>query len=166
MKRITERKKKQLEILYQKLKTAHDVDVSTPRRNNLLIEYRSLFNTICKRTYKVGPTDIARFYNSKGLKMTSPSVINSLSKFKIYANDMPELLDIFFDLSPSAKKYRDYQIDRKYIYNTSLTPIQELVSDLTFNQEQELIEMITLRKKSWAWKSKPAANNYEIINSH
>jgi hypothetical protein len=165
MKSYTPRKQKQLETLYLRIKKDFEIDISVNRRNELLPEYRSLFNSICYRTYKVGHTDISRFYQSKGKHMSSSNIINSLAKFKIYAKDMPELLDIFFLFSPSIKKHRDYNMSRKYIYKTKLNEIQELVSNITFEQEKELIEMITLRKKSWAWKSKPAANNYEIINS-
>ena len=128
-------------------------------RNRLYPEYRSLFNNIATRKHKISPISISSYYKKRGFSSNYSSVHHSLGKLDGYCRELPELrtyLNMFF---------KDVEIEKEIIYleNKNLTPIQNLVSELTEEQEKELIEMITLRKKSWAWKTK---DNYEIIESH
>jgi hypothetical protein len=151
-----------VEALYKLFKEELDIDIINRSRHIELIEHRSLFNTILRRKYKISLSCIAGYYRSKGWdKMTHATVLHSTNKFKKYAKKEPDLLDTYFELHPAAKRKRDYDIHTKYIYKQSLKPIQKLVSDLTEEQEKELIELITLRKKSWLWKSKDKITVYE-----
>tara|TARA_R110000796_G_scaffold53770_2_gene126095 strand:+ start:135 stop:623 length:489 start_codon:yes stop_codon:yes gene_type:complete len=129
-------------------------------RSRLYPEYRCLLNNIAFRKHKVSPSEMAKFYNKRGLRYSHDKYMKSIGKFDSYAYDFPELkhyLNMFFKESTPIDK------EVVVIDKTDLTPIQKLVSDLTIEESRELSEMIELRKKSWLWKSK---NNYEVINSY
>ena len=152
--KITPRKIIKSIELYQYFKDELDIDIMINRRKCLLTEYRSLFNFILLRKYRIGYSGIAQFYRSQGwLTMSHATIMNSVNMFKIYAKDMPELYDLFFELHPSAKKNKEFNLSVRYIYNKDLTEIQKEVTGLTHSQEKELLEIITLRKKSWLWKN-------------
>lgn len=154
MKHITKSGVNKLENLYIKLQKEHGIDIANRSRKRTYIEFRSIFNTVAFKTYLIGHSDICRFYESKGFKLVPASVLHSIDMFKVYYTDKRELLDIFFDISPTAKKLFEYRNTYKYVYmNHRLTNIQKLVSNLTEHQVEELTEMIELKKKSWGWKS-------------
>ena len=136
------------------------IDILIKTRNRLYPEYRSLLNTVAFRKHKASPTDMAKYYNNRGLKYSHDKFIHSIGKFETYAYSLPELrnyLNMFFKESTPINK------EVVVIDKTDLTPIQKLVSDLTIEESRELSEMIVLRKKSWLWKMK---NDYEIIESY
>ena len=137
-----------------------NIDILVNWRSRLYPEYRSLLNIIAFRKHKVSPSEMARFYTSRGLKYSHDKYLHSIGKFDSYTHSLPELkhyLNMFFKESTPMDK------EIIVIDKSELTPIQRLVSNLTIEENRELTEMIELRKKSWKWKSK---NNYEVINSY
>jgi len=153
-KQLTENQKTNLDEIYNYLLNKKHIDIATESSETIFVEYRSLFNKICFKKYNIGTTLIARYYNSLGKTMKHSVVWHSIQNFKIYSKSVPEILDTYFELHPSARNRKNSGIELKYIYNTKLTKIQKSVSNLTEDQQIELLEMIELRKKSWAWKNK------------
>jgi len=153
-KQLTEFQKNNLDRVYNYLLHEKNIDISINRRVTDIVEYRSLFNTICNKKYKVGSSMIARYYQSKGKSMTHASVIHSIDKFKTYKEYVPDLTEIYNELNMLyfTKKFNNVEV--KYVHTKKLTKVQKSVSDLTEDQQIELLEMIELRKKSWAWKNK------------
>lgn len=127
-----------------------NINILNNFRCRLYPEYRSLLNTIAFRKHKLSPSAMALFYTKRGLKYKHDTYLHSLANFNTYSYDLPELknyLSLFFKESSINK-------ETVFIKSGKLSEIQESVSDLTESQEVELLEMIELRKKSWAWKNK------------
>ena len=74
---------------------------------------------------------------------------------RLYNRCFSILLDI-----PEPKKNNKTN-KNKLVYIDELTPLQKLVTNLKPSEEKELIELITLRKKSWEWKSKDSLKVYQ-----
>jgi len=157
--KITKKVEKDLDKILEFIVNDLRIDIMINFRSRLYPEYRCLFNTIAFRKHKVSPSSMAQYYRNRGLHYSHDKYLHSLGKFESYCYSYPELknyLNLFFkESTPKEKKI--VVIDK-----SDLTEVQKLVSDLTQQQSDELIEMITLRKKSWDWKMK---NNYEIIES-
>lgn len=154
-------KKKHAEKLYNYFLNELEIDVAEKRRNFLIPEYRSLFNTILTRKHKFRVCEIQRFYKEKGSTFVHHSVLNSLSKFKMYSDQLPELKMVFDELFPIKKKETTViKLDRR-----ELTPLQKLVDNLPLEREKEIEEMIKLRMKSWEWKSRDRVKVFESSQS-
>ena len=157
--KITKKAEKDLDKILEFIVNDLDINILINFRSRLYPEYRSLLNTIAFRKHKVSPSSMAQYYRDRGLHYAHDQYLYSLGKFDLYCTSYPELknyLNLFFkESTPKEKKI--VVIDK-----SDLTEVQKLVSYLTQQQSDELIEMITLRKKSWAWKMK---NEYEIIES-
>lgn len=154
-------KKKHAEKLYNYFLNELEIDVAEKRRNFLIPEYRSLFNTILTRKHKFRLCEIQRFYKEKGSRFVHNSVLNSLSKFKQYSKELPELDFIFNELFPIKKKESTIiKLDRR-----ELTPLQKLVDNLPKERQDEIFELISLRIKSWEWKSRDRVKVYSSSES-
>lgn len=129
-------------------------------RNKLYPEYRSLLNSYALRKHILSPSCLARYYVENGLKMSHDKIFYSISKFDNYCVDLPELKNYLHNLFPESNKDLGTKVKTLVIDKRELTPIQKLVSDLKLHEEQELIELITLRKKSWEWKNKDTVKIY------
>lgn len=145
---LTKRQEKQLDLLYKRLKKDYEVDIMLNTRKGELVRYRSIFNTIAVRLYNVQYCTLSRYYKSKNKNFSSGSIGNSVSSFKRFCFDFPEIDTAFKKLAPELNKVKPKIREYK-----DLTPIQKLVTGLTKEEENELIEMIELRKKSWLWKN-------------
>lgn len=152
--RISERNEKIMNDLCKHFEDVLDIKVLTKSRYGIYTTYRSLFNTILHKRHQIKYPEISEFYKTKNLKFDRGTIRNSVCKFSVYSNDFPELYEIFKDLT---KVKGSGEIENKI----KLTPLQELVSNLTTEQEQDLKELITLRKKSWEWKSNDKITIYE-----
>lgn len=155
--KITPKIKKDLDKISDFIINELRLNIFSLSRNKLYPEYRSLFNSIVFRKYKISPSDVSRYYEEKGLKYAHDKYLYSIGKFEQYCTTYPELksyLNLFF------KETINDESNIVYLRKNDLTPIQKLVTDLTDAQEKELIELITLRKKSWEWKSKDTLKLY------
>lgn len=164
MKRINERVynamtkevEKELNMIMDFIINDLNINILDKCRNRLYPEYRSLFNTIAMRKYKIKPTQLARFFTKRGLKYSHDKVLHSFSKFEEYSANLPELKTYFGMFFKEAIKNKETVFIRK----NKLTPLQELTSNLTPEQEAEIYEMVNLRIKSWSWKSRDKITVY------
>lgn len=156
---ITKSKHKEINDTYNYFKNELGVDVVVNNSKSSLPKYRSVFNYILHEKTGVMIQDIVRFYQSKGWdKMNNSTISSSIEKLDTYLETTPELnkiLDIFINPNKDVKEEIK---PTNYIHG--LSDIQKLVSNLTEDQEKELIELITLRKKSWLWKNKDNVKIY------
>jgi hypothetical protein len=167
--KITKEIEKELEGVLNFIINDLNINILVNWRSRLYPEYRSLLNIVAFRKHKVSPSEMARFYTKRGLKYSHDKYLHSVGKFDTYAFDLPELknyLYLFFkDATPMDKEIVVIEKQYKYLQTKGqieITPIQQLVSDLTVEETKELSEMIELRKKSWSWKSQ---DRCEIIES-
>ena len=141
-----------------------NLDLETKSRERKYVDARII-------AYKLTRDLTNSTYNSIGnlYKKNHASIIHGVKKFDILKNQLDfkkymeiyeRCLSILLEL-----KYEPTETKRvKFIYDKELTPIQRLVGDLTEEQEKELIELITIRKKSWEWKTQE--NNTKTYTSY
>ena len=146
-----------LEIVLNFIIHELNINILNKWRSRLYPEYRSLLNIIAFRKHKLSPSEMPKFYKKKGLKYSHSRYLHSIGKFETYCSYLPELknyLYMFFkDSTPQNKEVI-------VINKSELTPIQEMVSGLNSKENDELIELINLKKKSWLWKNKDKVKIY------
>ena len=154
--KLTVRNKKIMNDLIKHFETVLKVDILEKSRYGIITSYRALFNSVLHRRHQIKYPEIAEFYKTKGITFDRGTIRNSVSKFNVYSSDHPELFEVFKELTQFNKRKKDNNI-------IELTPIQDLVSNLTDEENLELIELITLRKQSWNWKSKNVTKIYTAV---
>ena len=160
--RMTPEIKKDLDNAFKFVIEDIGINVFNNFRNRLYPEYRSLLNTYAFRKHVLGPVAMSRYYIDNGLKMSHDKVKHSISKFDTYCYSLPELKNYLYKLFPESNKdfCKNKEVKTMVIDKRDLTPIQLLVNDLTEEQEKDLIELITIRKKSWEWKTQNNTKTY------
>jgi hypothetical protein len=138
-------------------------NLSVKSRKREIVDYRIVAFKLTRELTNLSLAAIGRLYNKDhatvlhGLKKFE--VLKDQSQFKnslrLYNRCFSILLDI-----PEPKK-NNKTIKNKLVYIDELTPLQKLVTNLKPSEEKELIELITLRKKSWEWKSKDSLKVYQ-----
>lgn len=151
---------KELDRLFNYFKTEVDVDLLSLRKTDFVVKYRSLFNILAMKKLKLRKCQITKFYAEKGRRFSSSDLRHSEKMFKIYKVNYPEVKELYLELYNKRVNRRKAVIK---IDNRELKPIQKLVDNLTPQQEDELIELITLRKKSWEWKNKDLVKIYTSV---
>eukprot|EP00919_Chromeraceae_sp_WS-2016_P071024 GHVR01168268.1.p1 GENE.GHVR01168268.1~~GHVR01168268.1.p1 ORF type:complete len:165 (+),score=17.71 GHVR01168268.1:273-767(+) len=161
MNRLSKKDKNIFLELSNYFKKEFNIDVMSRTRGELMPNYRSLFNMILLRRYKMGCYKIASLYRFYGWESKHhATILNSFSKFKKYKNKTPEISNHFYELYPKAKQDKERYEYLKALAEQNSTPIQKAVTNLKDNEANELLEMINLRKKSWEWKNKDKTKVY------
>jgi len=138
----------------------YNIDILNKTREGLYPAYRALFNTILTRKYKFRKVKISKYYRFMGWnKKSHATVINSLTKFKLYKRDFKEIENLFYELYPIAKSNAKQREFLKFKMENQ-NELQKLISTIPKERRAEIIELITLRKKSWEWKSKDSVKIY------
>lgn len=147
-----------------------NIDLTTKKRYRNIVQYRFVAFKLSKELTFDSLSYIGKLYGKD-----HATVLHGINKFKSLENqydfkDAKKLYDRCYDiLVPIPKKFKEKTFSikkpekeyQKIIINKKeLTPIQKLVENLTPSQEEELTELITLRKKSWEWKNKDSLKLY------
>ena len=152
-------KLKEVEKLFNYFKSQLNLDLLAKNKTQVLVKYRSLFNTLVVKKLKISQCHLIKFYKEKDRKFTSSDIAHSLRMFEDYKKSYPEVRELYIELYPS--KENNKQKPTINVFDRPLTPIQKLVDNLTELQEIELMDLIKLRQKSWEWKSKDKITIYE-----
>lgn len=150
-------------LIKELVESLTNIDLTTKNRYRNIVQYRFVAFKLSKELTFDSLTYIGKLYGKN-----HATVLHGINKFKVLENqydfkDAKRLYDRCYDiLVPVPEKFKRLKTDTKIktvfkkviIDKRDFTPIQKLVDGLTFEQEQELIELITLRKKSWEWKNK------------
>ena len=122
------------------------VNVLKKIRKREHIELRSLLFTIMAKRYKMKHGKIERLFNDKGLSIDRTTILHSLKKTEIYLKYNEKLRSVYQELcQPTQKEQREVKI---------CTKLETLVGSLPKDKEQEILELIMNRVKSWEWKSR------------
>ena len=160
IKQLTEKHIEQADKLKELFLDKYDFDVLDKSRDGMFPAYRSLFNTILTKKFKLNKSSIALYYRIKGWKQKDHStIVNSLYRFKIYKEKYKEIDCIFYEFFPYLLQQKEKDLFLKYKVENQ-NALQKAVSDIPKERELELLEMINLRKKSWNWKSKDSVKVY------
>ena len=160
IKQLNEYQIKQADKLKQLFLDKYNFDILDKSRDGIFPAYRSLFNTILTKKFKLKKTSIADYYILKGWENKNhATIINSLYRFKIYKEKYKEIESIFYELVPHLLKEKEKELFLKYKVENQ-NELQKAVSDVPKERQRELLEMINLRKKSWNWKSKDSVKVY------
>ena len=134
---------------------------------------RCLFYKILKDLNDMNDRMIAEFLEAKGRKTNRVSVYQALTKVETYYTSFKRFRQ-FYDLYFSDQKELGIKRDRrkKIAFKETIKEIDTrqskigmdaldvLISNIQFDKRPEILELVTLRVKSWEWKAK---NEYEII---
>ena len=83
-------------------------------------------------------------------------------KFQKYFDIYDHCFDYFMEVSDSEVTPRKVvRKSDKVNLKLKLNAAQELLTDIPKDKMKELVELITLKKKSWAWKSKDTLTVYQ-----
>lgn len=150
-----------LKDIISDLKERENVDILKKSRKIEMVSYRCMFYKICNNKYKMTPTEISKFIMDLGLKMDRSAIYTNLKNFNKYTKRNKHMHDLYLYYHPAAAKKRNRNMTVKYVYRQNLNKAQEACLGLTKSQEDEILEMIELRKKSWQWKSKDKLTVYQ-----
>ena len=134
---------------------------------------RCLFYKILNELNEMNDRMIAEFFESKGRKISRSSIYHALTKVETYYTSYKRFrrfYDVYFTDQKELGIKRDKQ-EKKAFKETikeidtrqkkiGMDALEVLISNIEFEKRPEILELVTLRVKSWEWK---AQNKYEII---
>ena len=131
---------------------------------------RSLF-VYCCRELDIDYRQIVKFFEDNGLLRSEATVHNMSYSYPRKEAKDPRLKFLKSRILRGGYMIEGIEYEQKQVEQTStkcncnegLTPLQELVSQVPKDKEAEMIEHITLRIKSWEWKSKDYC---QVIECH
>ena len=134
---------------------------------------RCLFYKILNELNDMNDRMIAEFLEAKGRKTNRVSIYQALTKVETYYASFKRFRQ-FYDVYFSDQKELGIKRDKrkKIAFKETIKEIDTrqskigmdaldvLISNIQFDKRPEILELVTLRVKSWEWKAK---NEYEII---
>ena len=134
---------------------------------------RCLFYKILKELNEMNDRMIAEFLEAKGRKTNRVSIYQALTKVQTYYTSFKrfrQLYDVYFldqkelgietdNSEKIAFKETIKEIDTRQ-RKIGMDALEVFISNIEFEKRKEILELVTLRVKSWEWK---AQNKYEII---
>ena len=134
---------------------------------------RCLFYKILNEINGMNDRMIAEFLEAKGRKTNRVSIYQALKKVRTYYTSFKrfrEFYDVYFtdqkELGIKADKIEKIafketikEIDTRQS-KIGMDALEVFISNIEFEKRAEILELVTLRVKSWEWK---AQNKYEII---
>ena len=134
---------------------------------------RCLFYKVLNELNGMNDRMIAEFLEAKGRKTNRVSIYQALTKVQTYYTSFKrfrELYDVYFtdqkELGIKREK-REKKAFKKTIKEIDtrqskigMDALEVFISNIEFEKRAEILELVTLRVKSWEWK---AQNKYQII---
>ena len=134
---------------------------------------RCLFYKVLNELNEMNDRMIAEFLEAKGRKTNRVSIYQALTKVQTYYTSFKrfrELYDVYFldqkELGIKREK-REKKAFKKTIKEIDtrqskigMDALEVFISNVKFEKRAEILELVTLRVKSWEWK---AQNKYQII---
>lgn len=137
-------------------------DIYNTSRRTEIIALKTLFYYILKNDVHMNDNQISDFYSAKGLNVNRSSIYHSLSKFEMYYDDfnvIQEYHKIYFDVKEISEEEADLKI-KHVTLNEDKKALYDILDTLEDDQLKDVREMVSLRVKSYAWKS---LDKYEVI---
>jgi len=134
-------------------------------REQPLVQYRQLFQTILHRKYHLPLSHIAEWFTINGCKLIHASVDRAVKRTEntnYYQSDF--IAEIYDDYLDDKRKEREAKLKKKkskeYILSSN-NRLLSLLRDIPLERESEIYELVSLRIKSWSWKNKDNCKTYD-----
>ena len=169
--------------IFKEFQYRFDIDILTKTNKAKYATKRALLYHIMYNLNDMIDCQIEHFLSTKDVLILRPSIYKSRNKVDDYYkkhSEFKEIYDIYFADKTNLnnkierkkelgrqkrkamllKKNANVDIESKG-YNHD--PLQVLINELPLDKRSEILGLVSLRVKSWEWKTK---DNYEIIESH
>lgn len=171
MKPILKYNSENANYLLKEFKGNFEFDIKSNSRTPKDAYTRCLFYKILKEFNGMNDRMISDFFKAKGSSKNRASIFHSLSKVDVYYTSYKEFRDmynIYFNDQEEKKQPKRKKIafkEPETIVDTSTSlkqydALDELIYNLKPEHRQDILELVSLRVKSYEWKAK---NEYEII---
>ena len=169
--------------IFKEFESRCNIDILTKTNKAKYATKRALLYHIMHNLNDMIDSHIEHFLSTKDVLIARSAIYKSRHKVNDYYKKHPEFREIY-DIYFNDKTNLNNEIERKKElgrqrrkamllkknanvdieakgYNHD--PLQVLINELPLDRRSEILGLVSLRVKSWAWKTK---NNYEIIESH
>ena len=167
----------------QKVGKIIGINIFENTRKKDYVESRSLVVFLLREKLLMRWVNIAKYFEENGKNMNHASVIHLYKMYPIYKKynkKLPVIEDLFTFKSQLnydeidkfhflESKYKDLKSQNDLLIKKLAAtkrqqeePIFKLIKGMTFEQMNQVIERVTLLKKSWSWKS---VDKCEIIEA-
>jgi len=160
-------KKETADELARDFEVLTGIDLNSNSRKTEIMITRTLFYKILRDVNFMNDRMIAEWFNSRGVKRNRASIFQALQKIGIYYKTYPSFRDFynvyfndkaeeFFTIEQTQKRAlkeskRNLHINSLKIGKDSL---ELLIDTIPEDRRDEIRKLITMRVKSWSWKSK------------
>ena len=155
---------------FQKLSGLDPLTLSSTPAN---VYFRALLYKVLMEFNYMNDRQIEEFFKSKGVKRTRSAVYQAVNKIDMYYfnySDFRNVYNVLFDDRMEEgfdNKTIDDQSDLIDVVEEVLPEreeddLQTLIDSLPLSKRDEVYEIVSLRVKSWGWKSK---DKCEVIQS-
>ena len=157
--------KKQAKELGKEFIELHNVDLYATDRKTRNVVLRTLFYKVLSDGNNMNDREISEFFKSKDTKRQRSSIYHALKKIDIYYETYDyfrKAYDFLFDdkLELHNKiKEKEIRISEKFKKeNDKVVPkndkdeLQVIIDTLKDSKRAEILELVSLRVKSWEWK--------------
>ena len=128
-----------------------DLSLDTRKQNNTVC--RDLLFYILNKRCGMNDRQIADYFEEK------TGIARDRSSIYIAINRVPSHLGYFEWIKPAYEHFMEQiPVDVDYLVDKRLI---DAIKDIPFHRVEEIVELISIRRKSWEWKSE---DKYEIIN--
>mgnify|MGYP003647441101 FL=1 len=144
-------------------------------RETKAVYFRALLYKVLIDFNYMNDRQVTDFFLSKGKKMNRVSILQAVRKIDIYYRDFADfrdLYDVYFgDKIEQKKLIEKKQRNRLDKLNRRVSQtlpdykkdaLEVLIDSIPLNKRDEILEFVSMRVKSWSWKSN---DNYEIIEA-
>ena len=157
--------KKQAKELGKEFIELHNVDLYSTDRRTRNVVLRTLFYKVLRDKNDMNDRQISDFFKENDTKKDRSSIYISLKKIDIHYETYDyfrEAYDLYFDdkleihnkikekeirISEKLKKAND-----KIVPKNNVDELQVIIDTLTGSKRAEVLELVSLRVKSWEWK--------------
>lgn len=143
------------------------IELNSDSRETEIMINRTLFYKILKELSFMNDRMISEWFESRGVHKGRSSITHALSKISIYYKSFPSFRDrynIYFsdkaeEFITIEKHQKKHLKDIKQNISTNISNkgkdgLQLLIDTIPEDRRDEIREIISLRVKSWSWKSK------------
>ena len=161
--------------IFQKYNSLSGFDPLIKTRETKAVYFRALLYRVLMDFNYMNDRQVTDFFLTKGKKMNRVSILQAVRKIDIYYRDFSDfrdLYDVYFgDKIEQKKLIEDKQNNRidklnkrvsKILPSYKKDALELLIDTIPLNKRDEILEFVSMRVKSWSWKSN---DNYEIIEA-
>ena len=129
-----------------------DVDLSLDTRKQRTTVCRDLFFFLLNKRCGMNDRQIAEFFEQKtGIARDRSSVWIAMKRVPSHLKYFPYIDKAYKHFMEEIPIDSEYKVDKRFI---------DVIKDVPYHRIEEIVDLISIRKKSWEWKSK---DEYEII---